>query len=75
MNNNNQIVFRYSDENGNTNHQANPNGSIDNIAGIINKQGNVLGMMPHPERNAESMIGNADGLKILKSILNSFGNN
>jgi len=72
---NNQIVFRYSDEIGNTNHQANPNGSIDNIAGIINRQGNVLGMMPHPERNADSLIGNADGLKILKSILTTFGNN
>jgi len=72
---NQQIVFKYSDEKGNTNNQANPNGSIDNIAGIINKQGNVLGMMPHPERNADSMIGNADGLKILKSILTSFGNN
>jgi len=72
---NNQIVFRYSDEKGNTNHQENPNGSIDNIAGIINRQGNVLGMMPHPERNADSLIGNADGLKILKSILTTFGNN
>ena len=70
-----QIVFRYSDENGETNGQANPNGSVDNIAGIINKQGNVLGMMPHPERNADSLIGNADGLKILKSILTSFGSN
>jgi len=72
---NRQIVFRYSDENGETNGQTNPNGSVDNIAGIINKQGNVLGMMPHPERNADSLIGNADGLKILKSILTSFGSN
>ena len=70
-----QIVFRYSNENGETNGQSNPNGSVDNIAGIINKQGNVLGMMPHPERNADSLIGNADGLKILKSILTSFGSN
>lgn len=72
---NQQIVFRYSDIDGNTDKEFNPNGSIENIAGIINKQGNVLGMMPHPERNAEKFIGNADGLKILKSILNSFGNN
>jgi len=72
---NQQIVFKYSDINGYTNGQTNPNGSIDNIAGIINKQGNVLGMMPHPERNADSLIGNADGLKILKSIITSFGNN
>ena len=72
---NNQVVFRYSDDNGNSNGQSNPNGSIDNIAGIINKQGNVLGMMPHPERNADRLIGNADGLKILESILTSFGKN
>ena len=72
---NQQIVFRYSDENGNKNSMVNPNGSIDNIAGIINKQGNVLGMMPHPERNADKLIGNADGLKILNSILNTFGKN
>jgi phosphoribosylformylglycinamidine synthase subunit PurQ / glutaminase len=72
---NKQILFRYTDENGNTNNQSNPNGSIDNIAGIINKQGNVLGMMPHPERNADCLIGNADGLKILNSILTSFRNN
>lgn len=75
LNKNNQIVFRYSDENGNKNNISNPNGSIDNIAGIINKKGNVLGMMPHPERNAESLIGNSDGLKILNSILHSFGTN
>ncbi|MFC2089025.1 phosphoribosylformylglycinamidine synthase subunit PurQ [Calditrichota bacterium] len=72
---NNQIVFRYVDEFGAQNRHSNPNGSIENIAGIINKTGNVLGMMPHPERNADNLIGNADGLKILKSILNSFGKN
>jgi phosphoribosylformylglycinamidine synthase len=75
LKNNNQIIFRYVDVKGNINNHSNPNGSIDNIAGIINKQGNVLGMMPHPERNAESLIGNGDGLKILKSILTSFGKN
>lgn len=72
---NNQIVFRYVDKFGNKNNQSNPNGSIDNIAGIINKKGNILGMMPHPERNADHLIGNADGLKILKSIVNCFGRN
>ncbi|MCK5032597.1 MAG: phosphoribosylformylglycinamidine synthase subunit PurQ [Calditrichia bacterium] len=72
---NQQVVFRYVDDNGQTQNQSNPNGSKDNIAGIINKQGNVLGMMPHPERNAEKLIGNADGLKILNSILTSFGKN
>ena len=72
---NEQVVFRYVDDNGQTQNQSNPNGSKDNIAGIINKHGNVLGMMPHPERNAEKLIGNADGLKILNSILTSFGKN
>ncbi len=71
---NNQIVFRYVDDHGINDNESNPNGSIENIAGIINKSGNVLGMMPHPERNADHLIGNADGLKILKSILNSFVN-
>lgn len=75
LKNNQQIVFRYTDDSGNVIKQANPNGSVDNIAGITNKQGNVLGMMPHPERNAEGLIGNTDGLKILQSILTSFGNN
>ncbi|WP_053217312.1 phosphoribosylformylglycinamidine synthase subunit PurQ [Virgibacillus senegalensis] len=58
---NGQIVFRYAD---------NPNGSVGNIAGIINKQGNVLGMMPHPERATETVLGNADGLKLFKSVVN-----
>ena len=72
---NNQIVFKYSDDKGNTDKNANPNGSVENIAGIINKKGNVLGMMPHPERNADTMVGNADGLAILQSIITSFGKN
>jgi len=75
LNLNNQVLFRYVDEYGTVDDIANPNGSIENIAGIINKNGNVLGMMPHPERNVDPLIGNADGLKILKSILNSFGKN
>ena len=72
---NNQVVFRYVDEYGTVDAAANPNGSIENIAGIINKKGNVLGMMPHPERNVDPLIGNVDGLKVLKSILKSFGKN
>jgi phosphoribosylformylglycinamidine synthase len=72
---NDQIVFRYTDNKGNVDKKDNPNGSVENIAGIINKDGNVLGMMPHPERNADNMIGNADGLKILRSILISLGKN
>ncbi|MGE7983822.1 phosphoribosylformylglycinamidine synthase subunit PurQ [Solibacillus sp. NPDC093137] len=58
---NNQIVFTYEGEN--------PNGSLANIAGIINKEGNVLGMMPHPERAANEIVGGADGLKLFKSIV------
>lgn len=65
---NRQIVFRYCDPAGNVNEAANPNGSRDNIAGIVNQRGNVLGMMPHPERCSEELLGNADGLKIWKSI-------
>jgi phosphoribosylformylglycinamidine synthase I len=72
---NEQIVFRYSGAGGIPDGESNPNGSLDNIAGIINKQGNVLGMMPHPERNAEKIIGNADGRKILASIVESFKGN
>ncbi|MCK4559846.1 MAG: phosphoribosylformylglycinamidine synthase subunit PurQ [Calditrichia bacterium] len=72
---NNQIVFRYSTPDGNINTEANPNGSIVNIAGIINNTGNVLGMMPHPERNAEHLLGNSDGKKILSSIVDSFRRN
>ena len=66
---NQQVVFRYVDLNGDQTNKANPNGSINNIAGICNKQGNVLGMMPHPERAVESELGSDDGLLILKSIV------
>ncbi|MGA7615403.1 MAG: phosphoribosylformylglycinamidine synthase subunit PurQ [Thermoanaerobaculia bacterium] len=65
---NGQVVFRYCDENGEVVESANPNGSSRNIAGICNEQRNVLGMMPHPERCAEQFLGNADGLKIFRSI-------
>jgi phosphoribosylformylglycinamidine synthase subunit PurQ / glutaminase len=58
---NNQIVFTYNGEN--------PNGSLENIAGIINERGNVLGMMPHPERAVDELLGGADGLKLFKSIV------
>ena len=51
------------------NGRYNPNGAIDNIAGIVNKKGNVLGMMPHPERSAEPMLGSSDGLFIFNSIM------
>lgn len=67
---NDQIVFRYSDAQGNTTKEANINGSIDNIAGICNKQRNVMGMMPHPERAVERKLGSEDGKLIFESILN-----
>jgi len=66
---NNQIVFRYCSALGEVSDQFNPNGALDNIAGIINKEGNVLGMMPHPERSAEQELGSADGYFIFKSIV------
>ncbi len=65
---NNQIVFKYCDENGRVNKESNPNGSIENIAGIVNKKGNVLGMMPHPERAMEEVLGNTDGLFFFQSL-------
>ncbi len=67
---NDQVVFRYSDAKGNVGPETNINGSIDNIAGICNKERNVLGMMPHPERAVEQQIGSDDGKAIFESILN-----
>ena len=67
----NRIVFRYASENGELGDQFNPNGSLGHIAGIINKEGNVLGMMPHPERASEKILSSDDGRKIWESILNS----
>ena len=68
---NNQIVFRYCAPEGNVNEAYNPNGAMYSIAGIISKQGNVLGMMPHPERSSEKLLNSEDGLLILKSIVNA----
>lgn len=64
-----RIAFQYCDKEGNVTAEANPNGSVDNIAGIFNKQKNVLGMMPHPERAAELLLGSEDGLGIFKSLV------
>ncbi|GBR73057.1 phosphoribosylformylglycinamidine synthase subunit PurQ [Candidatus Termititenax aidoneus] len=66
---NGQIVFRYCDAAGNVSPESNPNGSRHNIAGLCNAQGNVLGMMPHPERCAEAALGNTDGRMIFESII------
>ncbi|MCX7880222.1 MAG: phosphoribosylformylglycinamidine synthase subunit PurQ [Ignavibacteria bacterium] len=70
LKNNEQIVFQYCDKNGNVTEEANPNGSIENIAGIVNKQRNVLGMMPHPERYCDPVLGGTDGQVIFQSIEN-----
>ena len=67
---NDQIAFQYCDENGNLSEHSNPNGSLENIAGILNENKNVLGMMPHPERAAELAHGCEDGKTIFESILN-----
>lgn len=67
---NDQIVFRYSDENGNPTPEVNPNGSRSNIAGICNTEKNVLGMMPHPERACEDLLGSSDGREIFGSLSN-----
>ena len=66
---NNRVVFRYCTPSGEITGEANPNGSVRNIAGIVNKAGNVLGMMPHPERAAEEIIGSVDGNVIFDSII------
>ncbi len=70
LNEEERVLFRYSDIHGTPEVSANPNGSRENIAGIINEKRNVLGMMPHPERCAESILGNEDGRKIFESIVN-----
>ena len=68
---NKQVLFTYADAAGNTTAAGNPNGSARNIAGITNRAGNVLGLMPHPERASETILGSADGLGIFTSILAS----
>jgi phosphoribosylformylglycinamidine synthase len=68
---NNQIVFRYATAEGQVTRAANPNGSLQNIAGIVNEDGTVLGLMPHPERAAEAAMGGTDGLLLFQSLLGS----
>jgi phosphoribosylformylglycinamidine synthase len=67
---NNLIAFKYCDEEGDINDQSNPNGSLDNIAGIYNLRKNILGMMPHPERMIDKLISNTDGVNLFTSLLN-----
>jgi phosphoribosylformylglycinamidine synthase subunit PurQ / glutaminase len=70
LNENRQVLFRYCDEQGHVNESANPNGTIENIAGICNETKNVFGMMPHPERAADKELFNEDGKMLFESILN-----
>ena len=71
---NNQIVFQYCSRKGTISIEDNPNGSVMNIAGIINKKGNVLGMMPHPERSTDPVLGKTDGSLIFKALANNIFN-
>lgn len=66
---NGQVAFRYCTAAGEIAAEVNPNGSLNNIAGIINREGNVLGMMPHPERNPDSLLGNGDGRLVFTSLI------
>ncbi len=69
LNDNDQVLFRYCDESGQVTPESNPNGSVQNIAGVCNEGRNVFGLMPHPERAADCILGNEDGLGIFESIL------
>ena len=71
---NDQILFKYSNANGDVTDNANPNGSLMNIAGICNKERNVFGMMPHPERASDAELTNQDGILLFESIINEFVN-
>lgn len=71
LNENEQVIFRYCDKDGAFSREANPNGSLENIAGVTNRGKNVFGMMPHPERAADEHLGNTDGRLIFESILSS----
>jgi phosphoribosylformylglycinamidine synthase len=68
LNANGQVVMRYCDATGATSAESNPNGSIENIAGICNREGNVFGLMPHPDRACDSRLGSADGARIFLSM-------
>ena len=67
---NDQIIFKYCNSNGEVLDSSNPNGSLENIAGICNKEKNIFGMMPHPERAADVLLSNTDGVALFKSIMN-----
>jgi len=68
LDDNDQVLFTYCDANGKNTPESNPNGSVDHIAGICNKERNVFGMMPHPERAADERLGNDDGVNLLRNL-------
>lgn len=69
LNRDGQVAFRFCDEHGNTTPESNPNGSAENITGVLSEAGNVLAMMPHPERASERVLGSEDGVKIFNSMI------
>ena len=71
LNDHGQVVLRYCDANGRVTPEANPNGSIENIAGICSRKGNVFGLMPHPDRASDRRLGGTDGAKIFLSMAQS----
>jgi phosphoribosylformylglycinamidine synthase subunit PurQ / glutaminase len=73
LNREDRIAFRYATPSGDITANANPNGSLDNIAGVLNEGRNVLGMMPHPDRSSESLLGSADGFPIFQSMIAALG--
>ncbi len=75
LNRNRQVILRYADSNGQVVAEANPNGSIENIAGICNREGNVFGLMPHPDRASDARLGSTDGAKIFRSMMQAIAAN
>jgi phosphoribosylformylglycinamidine synthase I len=71
----NQVLFRYCDESGDLNEDSNPNGAMEYVAGVTNEEGNVCGLMPHPERCSETILGNRDGIKIFESVISWWAKN
>jgi phosphoribosylformylglycinamidine synthase len=69
LNQNRQVIMRYADNRGRIVPEANPNGSVENIAGICNREGNVFGLMPHPDRACDARLGSADGARIFQSMM------
>jgi phosphoribosylformylglycinamidine synthase len=69
LNETRRVIMRYSNGNGRVVPEANPNGSIEDIAGICNREGNVFGLMPHPDRACDARLGSADGVKVFQSMM------